>query len=212
MSDLLTEVDEAMRQERLKKFWDENSALIIFFVAGTIIMTGVFSGYNAWKDKAQKAQTTALIETLEAADSPTNTSDTKDLKALKAIAQLKAAASYIEDEKPEEALKLYESIANNKGAASHFRDLARLAQTRLSLSQETPDADALLETLAPILNGKSPFKPQAQIEAAAIHAHLKNDSAAAKALLDEVLETPDLPPSLYKKAQSLNHIYTLKGE
>ena len=208
MSDILAELDEAMRQERLKKFWDENGNFIIFIIVGTILMTGIFSAYNAWKDSREKAQTSALITTLEAGT--TTQADQTQLGALSAIANLSAASKLAENGQTQDAITLYKTVAENTKNKEEYRDLATLSAIRLSLTQETPDLNTLLETLNAIKEN-SPYAPQISIEKAALHYALGNQQDAIQSL-NKVLEQPDLPPSLYVRAQNLKHIYGLKEE
>lgn len=214
MSDLLAEVDEAMRQEKLAKFWHENATLIITFVVGTILMTAAFSGYYAWDDNVKETQTDTLITLVESPDYPSNIANADlDIRPdAKAIAKLGAADALLRRDKKQDAQKLYTEIAQDNKSPAEFQQLAAIMSVRLALAdaENAPDADALLEMLKLAQKQNTPFWPHANIEAASIHAHLKDDFETAKNLLSAITETPDLPPSLYERAQSLHHVYALK--
>lgn len=213
MSDLLTEVDEIMRQERMQKFWHDNKTSIIAFIALTILMTGVFSAYRAWDNSVKTNQTTALIELMESAEYPNNIleADLDFRSSIRGIALMGAAGTFMAQDKPEEAAKLYQRVIDDSKISADFRHLAILTLTRINANKEGADASALLAALEPVLKDGSPWQPEARLESAVINARLKKDFSVAKALLNQVLETKDLPPTLYERAQSLHHVYELQA-
>ncbi len=213
MSDLLAEVDEIMRRERMEKFWHENKTFIIAFISLTILMTGVFSAYRAWDNSVKTSQTSALINLMESAEYPDNMleADLDFRSSIRGIALMGAAGTFMSQDKPEEAAQLYQKVLDDTKISTDFRHLAILTLTRINANKEGADASTLLAALEPVLKDSSPWQPEARMEAAVINAHLKKDFSAANALLNEVLETKDLPPTLYERAQSLHHVYELQA-
>lgn len=112
MTDILAEVDAAMRQERMEKFWKENGKTLIFFVFATIIMTGVISGYRTWDANAKARDTEQLLLLTESKDFPDNIKDAKlDLRpGLRGIALVNGAQAYLSQKKDAEALALYTGL------------------------------------------------------------------------------------------------------
>lgn len=215
MSDLLAEVDEAMRQEKLEKFWKENGPFIIAFVVLTILMTGVISGYRSWDTSIKTKQTSELIEFMSAPNYPGNivAKETLNFRApLRAVALMGAAGTLMAQDKVDDAYTLYTRVAQDTKIKDDFRHLAILMSVRIDMDKDDADSDALLASLAPVLKNKSPYQPHARIDAALIHASLKNDYAAANELLNAVLDTKALPPTLYERAQNLHHVYSLKAQ
>lgn len=214
MADLFREVDEAMRQERLEKIWQENKTYIIGFVVGTILLTGILSAYRSWNASVHEKQTATMIAMQEAPDYPENILNTEKLKlrgGLRGIALLQAAGTALSQEKTEDAIALYDRAGADNGIPDDLQHLGIIMSTRLMAEQDEPNPDALIEKLSPVVkSSKSPWAQHARLEAAVIHANLRNDFAAAKALLNTILETENLPESLYQRAQSLNHLYSLK--
>lgn len=210
MSDLLAEVDEAMRQERLSKFWHENGALIIAFVVLTIVSTGAFSAYRSWDTKTKTKQTQEIIALTDAEDYPANVIDAElNIRpSLRGIALLSAAGTFMEQDKPEEAAKLYARLAADKKIPNDFNHLGIIMDARLKLDSDTPDLPAILASLSPVINGKSPWKPHAQIDAAIINAQFPDGNAQALALLNAVSDTPNLPQSIYERAEKLHHVFS----
>jgi len=206
MSDLLAEVDEAMRQEKLAKFWHDNKAFIIAFIALTIISTAAMSGYRTWNHNVKTKQTNALIALQDAPDYPSNiiNAELKFRPSIRGIALLSAAGTALENNNQEDAKKLYARIAGDNKISEEFRHLGIIMDVRLKMDNQDIQAADLLAALHPIINSKSPWKPHAQIDAALLES--KQNPQKALDLLNAVADTPTLSPTLYERAQKLHHV------
>lgn len=208
MSDLLEEVDEIMRQERMVALWKQHGNTFIGIIAAIIIGTALVSGYKSWNTNAKEKGTAQLVNLIESPDFPANikNADLDMRSGLKGIALLSAAGSLVSENKTEEAIKLFEQAANDKSVPDDLRDLAALSLVRLQ-AKDVNDAQARLKTVWD--NNKSPWRYQAHLEAAVINAE-KKDFMAAREHLNTILDAPALPETLYNKARTLEKIYTLK--
>ena len=206
MSDLLAEVDEAMRQERLAKFWHENKTFIIFFVVLTIVATGALSAYRTWDANTQAEQTAELIALQEASDYPANILDSElDFRpSIRGIALLSAAGTAMQRDNKEQAQTLYARLARDTKIPDDYRYLGILMNVRLQNEAGEKQPQELLSALDPVLSDNTPWKPHAQIDAALIQAD--HNPQEAITLLNAVADTPDLPASLYERAQKLHHV------
>ena len=216
MADLFAEVDEMMRQERLSKFWKENGNYIIAFVAGTILMTGILSGYNAWDQSVREKQTASLLMLQDAENYPENLieMETLDLRGgLRGLAYLGGANRFMQDEKPAQAKTLYQKAAIDSGIPEDLRSLATIMYARL-IDQDNPEEKALaMENLKPIAgNSSSTWSAHAHIEIALLLAHSEGNYTQAQAHLNAVLDQQGLPQTLYDRASKLHHLYALKSE
>lgn len=218
MADIFSEVDDIMRQERIEKFFKEHGRFVLAFVAVVILGTAFVSGYNAWNNSVNKTQTDKLLTLLEDATFPDNIKSAElDMRGgLKGIALLTAAGTFLENGKTEAALSLYTQAAGDKSIPDDLRQLAILTTVRLETSgrgtEETSNTDlqARLETVWK--DTGSPWRYHAHLEAAALYAHQDQDFTKSKEHLRKILETKNLPDTLYAKAQALNHIYGLKQQ
>ncbi len=214
MADLFREVDEAMRQERIEKFWAENRIYIIGFVLGTILLTGLISGYNSWNNSVKEKQTALLVALQEAPEYPANILEAEKLKmraGLRGITQLQAAGTFLDQDKRDEALTLYERVGEDKKLPDEFRHLGILMSVRLLSNDEAQDGNALLDKLSPVLKAnKSPWNAHARLEAAVINAHKLSNYTNALAHLNAVQDTKNLPDSVYERARALSHLYAIE--
>jgi len=215
MADLLQEVDDVMRQERMEKFWQENKLYIIGFIVGTIVLTGILSGYRSWDNGVKEKQTAAIIALQDDETYPENVlkADLDFRSGLRGIALMQAAATALGEQKTETALKLYQRAAGDSGLPDDIRQGAAIASANLSLdTNEEIDGQALLTSLQDVTqDNKSPWQAHAHMLSAVIQAHKLDNHAAAITHLDEALKTPDLPQSLQERINALKHLYTLKS-
>jgi len=214
MSDLLHEVDEVMRQERMEKFWAANKNYIVGFIIGTILLTAVISGYKSWNTGVQEKQTAQIITLQNADNYPENILKTEKLTlrpALRGVVLLQAGGAFLDKDNNEDALKLYKRAANDKSLPNELNHLGRLMSVRLLIDKDDQDGASLLETLKPVIaDTKSPWTSHARLEASVISANKLSDLETALKHLKTVEDTAGLPESLYKRAKALNHIYSLK--
>lgn len=216
MADLLQEVDEVMRQERLEAFWKENRNYIIGVIVGTILLTAAISGFRSWNNSVKESQTAQLVALQQADNYPQNILETEKLDmrgGLRGIALLQAAGAFMEDDQQEEALKLYDRVGTTKGIPAEFRHLGALMTVRLMIDKEDSNGKALLEKLRPAIKDKnSPWQNHARIEAAVISAEKLNDYDGAVIYLQDVQDAEDIPASLKTRAAALAQLYALKNQ
>ncbi len=219
MADVFAEVDEALKQERLEKLWADHGKWFIAAIVAIILGTAANSAYRSWNESAQIKQTSVLLEALESEDMPAALTQAGEnvRPGLRGIALLTAAGALISEEKPGEALALYEKAANDSAIPAELRDLAILMSVRLGTAQEgaqenkkEKQAEFLSKLQSVSSNTKSPWRFHAHLESAVILAHFSQDYKAAQAQLDIILAEQQLPETLSNKASALQHIYALR--
>ena len=190
MSDLLQEVDEMMRQERLKKIWDDYGNWIIAFIVLTIVFTGAISTYKSWNNTVQEKQTKILIDALENPNFADIMQETaKDLRPnIRGIALLSAAAKHVSDGKIEQALPLYNLVKTENGISADMRDMASVLSVKATLeTAEAPDTEALKAELKSVWSKKnSPWKYHAHLEAALLLTEYESNYTKARSHLQEI--------------------------
>ena len=110
----------------------------------------------------------------------------------------------------EQALPLLEQTENDKSIPDDLRQLAALTAVRLQAEQESPPEN-LQDRLQKIWsNKKSPWTYHAHLQTALLLAQTQNFDEARQHLND-ILDAPDLPETLYTKARALDKVYGLKS-
>lgn len=209
MSDLLAEVDEIMRQERIMKLWKDHGHTFISIIAAVIIGTGAASAYKAWDANQRIESTNTFLDVVRASEFPKNIEETQlDIRpGLKGIVLITAASEFMVDGENEKALELYTQAVSDESIPSDLKHLAQLNIAKLS-SGAADDKIAQLQAI--IDDENSPWRFHAILQHAVIIANERGNYQDALTTLDTILKTPNLPNTLYIKAQSLSEVYTLK--
>ena len=211
MADLLAEVDEMMKQERMEKLWKTHGKILITAVIFIILGTAAISGYGAWTSHVNTTDTDQVLALLEAPDYPINILDAEInvRPSLKGIALLSAASSFLSERQSKEAKILYDRVAKDSSVSKEQRQLAILMQARINSDQGEP-LESVIGNLEIIWSDeKSPWRYHAGLELAALHAE-KSELDKALTYLNDLMDTPALPQSLYNKARALSHVYYLR--
>jgi hypothetical protein len=136
VSDIFDEVDEEVRREQFKKFWERYGYLVV--ALAILIVAGVagWRGYQYWQDK----------------------------KAAETGAKFTAAALLAEQGKHEEAEKAFARVAG-EGAAG-YRVLARLREAAELAARDPKAAVAAYDDIAASSSTGQPLKDLAAVRAA----------------------------------------------
>lgn len=163
MSDIMHEVNEDLRRQQLREFWEENQLWIIGGIVLAIVATAAIT---FWRGHVSERNQQATSELMLALKSPApeklaalGPAGEARLPAddLAALAQLAAAQEYIKKNDTAGALAAYETLANKRGVDRMWRDLARLYAIGLKIDGGSTDA-ALEEDLASLAGSKSPWR------------------------------------------------------
>lgn len=216
MSDILREVDDAMRVERMTRLWHEHGRTIIMVLAAIILGTAFNAGWVAYKDHKARTQTSAILDALKSDNAEDQLKElaTSLSGSGKGFAALDAAALAIKDGKFENALSYYSSVEQDKSVPADLRDLSTIQRVSLAMDhQKDVDADALLASLSPVATSKtSPWAPRALLVQALIKANLKQDYAGALEDVVALGAEQAAPPSLQAQAKALQDIYAYKAQ
>lgn len=209
MSELLREVDEMMRQERIMKFWNNNAPYIIGFVVLSILLTGGMSFYKSWDLAQREKQTAIYLESMEAEDFPAGALETsKNMRGdLRALYLLQSAGAALEDEDTEQAAIFYEAIINDSAAPKDIKDSALIMNARIAGNPE--EHLSAIEAIAND-NGNA-WQADALLEAAAI-AKRKGEGEQAILHLEQLMKLETAPADKKQQAQDLLRLYKSEAQ
>ena len=129
MSDILRQVDEDLRKDRLLKIWNSYR---IYIVASILITLISLSGYQYYLSSTQSKNEAIVEQYINSTNlMDTNTSiqqllelNEADNSFIKGLAQLKRAELYFVTENKEQAIELLQSISTDESLNLIIRDLA----------------------------------------------------------------------------------------
>lgn len=219
MADIFNEVDEEVRRERLKAFWDRYS---IFVIAAAVLIVAGIGGWRAYEYyTAQKAAAAGAIfeEAVALSEQGKHTEAEKAFakvvaeapKGYAALARFRAAAELAEANpgKPDQAVNAYSAIAADGSLGPLWQDLAAL-RAGLLLVDTAPFAD-LRARLEPITAAGRPYRHTAR-ELLALSAFRAKDMAEAKRYIDMITADAETPPGSRQRIEVLSALIAGEGK
>jgi hypothetical protein len=207
MTDIFREVDEALREDRVKAIWNRYGTLIIAGAVAIVVATAAFVGWRSYSQSQAQSQTRALVDAQQQAAADPKSAATiyaavaADSSADRAaLARLLEARADLDAGKRDEAGKVYQQIADDSGVNSVVRDLARLYSVMARLDDGDPAA--LNGELAPLAADGSPWRASAR-EMQGLLALRQNDTAKAREIFEALSKDPASPPGVRSRADQL---------
>ncbi len=211
MSDILREVDDLMRADRMNRLWREHGKTVLLGIGAVILGTALNSAWTAYKSHQAQSQTTAIIDAMKSEDpSASLKSLTSSLKGSgRALAALDAASLDLEAKKYDDAIAMYAIVQKDKSAEQDLRDIATLQKVSIMLDHTSDaKADDLLSELKPVLdNDKSVWRLRALLISAMVKAHKSQDFRGALNDLAVLSADQGIPPSMASQVSALQDVY-----
>jgi len=204
MSDVMREIDDDLRQQRLREFWVENRAWIIGGIVLAILMT---AGLSFWRQHTLNRNAQATYELFSAMDRGDETA-LATLAAGKgphgALAAFLAAGVHAQKGESEQAAAIYDRIVATRGLDAVYRDLATLLSVSHRL--DTGDAQKLHAALKPLAAPKNVWRFSA-LELQALLFARENKMGEAVAALTVLIADADAPDEVRARATTLRALY-----
>lgn len=205
MSDVMQEVNDELRQQRLEAFWIENRNWIIGGVILAIITTAGLTWWRGYTYKQDMLRTTQLMAAIKSEDAKSLTEfAAQSGKNHAALAKLSAAGLHVKNGNPARAIELYADVAGSMSADRELRDLAKILSLNLRLGTEDPKK--LHKELADMSGAKEPYRYTALEMDALVYAGEGNMKDAA-AKLEAISSSPDAPEDSRLRAATLHEFY-----
>ena len=213
MVDLFREVDDALQQEKLERFWRENAKYIITLILAVIVGTALWSAYNYWRIAQAEQSTSSFMEIVNA---PLNEENFLSVEAVK---------------------KDYPSFTANQEALAHFYiaqralsldDIKLAFSHMIAVTELSSGVNSNLKNVAAyyarnlILNGSimgsldavkiaqdENWAPLFTIQNSLARPHTAEEYGETIKNLDSLLaEDSAAPPEVQKIAEQLKHVYS----
>jgi len=211
MSDIFEEVDDDLRQDRMREAAKRYGGIAVAFAVLIVAATAGFQAWRAWRSNVRQ---TATIELAIAAEAAARGRDgnVDALNALVAkgapgdiaqLAKLDAGANLARAGKTAEALTIYDGIAGGSGARI-YRDAATIAAALLRV--DTDDPIGLAARVEPLAAENSPWRHAAR-EIQALLAARSGDTTKAGELFKRLSEDAGAPAGMRARAAELATLY-----
>ncbi|WP_173931011.1 tetratricopeptide repeat protein [Chelativorans sp. Marseille-P2723] len=215
MSDdsFIREVNEELRQDQFKALWRRYGAIIIAAAAFAVLGTGGYVAYEQWTEARANRSGDAFARALELAEQGESEQALQVLEELQetgygaypVLARLRAATTLAESGNPEEAVAMFDAVANDSSVIGPLRDIARL-RAALLLVDHGSYADVAARAEA--LTGESHDMRHTAREALALAAWKEGNRENALALFSQVADDPQAPPGARQRAEMMSELIT----
>ena len=205
---LMREVDDAVRQDQL-----ENVGRKYGIAIGGALLLGLlgFGGYLIWQDQregAMEEKTEGLVTAFDeleagnvsAADEKLESAAAESTDGPEAIAKLTRAGIALQQGNREEAIALYDEVANDGAMAQPFRNLAAIRSVAANFDQMEPAA--VIERLGDLATPGTPWFASAG-ELVAMAYLRQNREDLAGPLFAEIAKDEDAPQSLRSRSRQM---------
>jgi hypothetical protein len=200
---LIREVDEEVRQEEYKKFWDRHGTKMIAAVVAVVL--GV-AGYEGWKYFQKNQADQASIIYVDAVKKANDGKYDDAMAAFAALnhrgfnqlAEMRKAAILASQGKTDEAVAAYDAIIASGRTDPVLADLARIRQGYLLVDTKTPDE--LLSKLGSFDKDGDAWRHAAR-EIFGLSAYRVKDFTMADRYMNAIFADKDAPPGIKQRAQ-----------
>ncbi len=201
------EVDEAVRKDELREWWDRYGTLV---VAGAVAAVVVVAGMVGWRhyDAGQRAAASTAYSTAVAKIGPDTPAARAELEkqATDAREPYRSLAAMIVAQlqnTPEEQVAALTAVGP-KLSAPELADLAKVIAALKSV--DTPKADEMAAKLEPLAGPDRPFRISVR-EVEALAAARKGDTKRARELWGEIAKDPGTPQGAAQRASAMLNLY-----
>jgi hypothetical protein len=216
MADIFNEIDEELRQEKLKKFWDRWGVLLL---VGAVALVVAVAGWRVWDHyrlKAAEAQGDAYVAASERARTGDVAGAEKDLIDLAAssaggypvLAAMRAAGARAEDGRTAEAIAAFDAIAARSGTPVRFAEMARIRAAYLAVDVE--DRAAVEARALPLAAAGSPWRAAAR-EVLVLAAWKADDVATVTRRIGEIEADAESPRDVLERVGVLSALVKAQG-
>ena len=207
MSELMIDVDDAVRAQQMKALWDKYGQWVVGIIVVAVLATGIGAVWHNVLNKQLTAQTNQLLTILQ--DEAENPDTAKTLAKLNKEANfpLKAVVGLYRAQKLEQgkdikgAQKVYNDMISQKRLPEMMRDLARVHYVRLGIIQ-SQDAKKLLKTIDPVADKDTAFQASA-MELKGLLLRQTGKNGEANKIFATMSTNSEIPGTLRQRAKSL---------
>ena len=203
----MREVDEAVRQDQVGNFAKNYGLPVGIAIAVAIAAFGGFLWWQNQSEAAQEQRSEELVQAMDELDAENLSIADNELTALSegedgaaAYAAMLRAGIAIEQDRPADAVELFDRVANNGDLPDELRDIAAIRS--VSAQYDDLDPQAVIDRIGPLAQADSPYFGSAGELVA--HAYLAQEKPEqAGPLLVSIAQNEDVPQSIRGRTRQL---------
>lgn len=202
MADIIDEINEEIKQERMKALFAKYGKIVTAFAAAVVGVVVAIQGYGFYQDSVKQSAATAYFDALgeEEIGAALREADDDLAGGYQMLSQFVIAADLISKGNQEDAFAVYEALASDSSVDDIYRHFAAM-QAVINAPQSVA-TDELLFLVRPIAEAPGPTQGLA-LELMADLALRDGDIAGARAHLEKITQLQDIPNGLRQRAATL---------
>lgn len=208
MSDIFREIDEDLRKDDYQKIWRTYGPYAIALATLIVLATAGYQGWKAYQNSRQLEDSVLYLEgakLLQQGLEPDAAAKFGELaesgtSGYRILALMQQAGALVAAGKPDEAVFLYEQVAEDPSHDQQFRQLATLKAAILRADADS--YDQMQNRIGELARSNSPWRFTA-IEILAYSAFRTNRLDVAKEGWRQLLDDFETPASIKERAQDL---------
>jgi len=203
MSDMLLEVDEALRAQQLKALWDKFGQWLIGAAVVAVVGTAIGVTWYEHTNKVLSEQTGQLMSVLQGSNSAKELADltAKTDAPLKGVTELYQAQKLEQTKDLKGAQEVYKNMTEQHGIPAAVSDMARIHYVRLGMVQNAKP-DELLPVLEPLTKTGGNFHASA-MELKAMLLLQENKNKDASEIFTALAADETAPDTIRKRAKTM---------
>lgn len=210
MSDdsFVREVDEAIRQEELKRHWDRYG---LFALAGAVLIVASVAGYKGWGywQSVQAENAGSRFVGAQTLEEDGKTQDAlaafKELSVdgpsgYRVLSRFQLAAGHAKEGRRDEAVTAYDALASDSSVDDLFRGLARVQAAALLV--DTSSLNELKTRIDDLAEGNGTWRNAAR-EYLGLAAYREGNNGEAENYFTRILTDPGVPANMRRRAEMM---------
>jgi len=206
--DFFREVDEAVRQERYKKLWDQYGIYALGVAALIVVGVAGYKGFAYWQEKQAQEFGAKFTQALAMEDGPDAANAREMLSALaekgpegyRVLARFQLAASEAKAGETDKAVADYDALAKDPSIDAILRGHATLQAAALRLDKA--DYAEMAERLNGLVHSNSAWRFSAR-ELLGLSAYRLKDMREAEKQFSALVGDQGTPPNLRERADMM---------
>ena len=202
MADIIDEINEEIKQERMKALFAKYGKVVLGFAAAVVGIVVAIQGYGIYQGSVRAKAATAYFNALGESEIGNALADaSSDLSGgYQMLAKFVTAAELVSQSNQSEAYDIYAALAGEASLSEVYRHFA--AMQAVINAPEDIATDELAALVGPIADKPGPTQGLA-LELMADLALRDGDVDAAKENLTKISELQDIPNGLRQRAATL---------
>lgn len=200
MTDILDEIEQDLRRDRMKRFWQRWGWLVLTVAVVFVAIIAGWRGYVGWQNSRSAATGDRYVQAIEAAERGDHEAAARELEALTrdapggypTLARFSLAATLAARGDQAGAVAAFDALAADASLPQSFRDIARI-RAGLLLVDNAPYAE-VQRRLEPVAVNGNPFRNTAR-ELLGLAAYRVEERQTAARWFRDLVVDPDATES-----------------